>query len=162
MSNPHSLTRTIGLVATLHPTITSRKLGVVTSYAGLGNIHCLCLRIQLRSVHKRSSAKLNTCLPNHLTNLTANKSSLSYLRRSIHVNMSLSTTRVQKRDHSGHHHHHHHHHHDNTYLISENKKDAAVRITRIGLFINLAMAFGKGLGGYAFHSQGKELILRKN
>jgi cation diffusion facilitator family transporter len=28
-----------------------------------------------------------------------------------------------------------------------------VRITRIGLFVNLGMAIGKGLGGYIFHSQ---------
>jgi divalent metal cation (Fe/Co/Zn/Cd) transporter len=42
---------------------------------------------------------------------------------------------------------------DNSYLISANKKDAGVRITRIGLFVNLAMAVGKGIGGYIFHSQ---------
>jgi divalent metal cation (Fe/Co/Zn/Cd) transporter len=42
---------------------------------------------------------------------------------------------------------------DNSYLISANKKDAGVRITRIGLFVNLAMAIGKGIGGYVFHSQ---------
>lgn len=64
----------------------------------------------------------------------------------------------QTRSHTGHSHghglgHHHHHHHDTTYLISQNKKDAGVRITRIGLFVNLAMAIGKGIGGYAFNSQ---------
>ena len=48
---------------------------------------------------------------------------------------------------------HHHHHHDNTYLISKNKNDAGVRITRIGLFVNLGMALSKGVGGYVFHSQ---------
>ncbi|KAL6715700.1 mitochondrial metal transporter [Lecanora helva] len=64
------------------------------------------------------------------------------------------TKKSSARQHSGHsHHHHHHHHHDNTYLTSTNKKDAGVRITRIGLFVNLAMAIGKGLGGYFFHSQ---------
>lgn len=57
----------------------------------------------------------------------------------------------QARDHAGH--SHHHHHHDNTYLTSSNKNDAGVRITRIGLFVNLAMAVGKGVGGWAFHSQ---------
>lgn len=55
----------------------------------------------------------------------------------------------QKRAHGG----HHHHHHDNTYLTSGNKNDAGVRITRIGLFSNLASAFAKGAGGYAFGSQ---------
>ncbi|KAG7104681.1 Mitochondrial metal transporter 2 like protein [Verticillium longisporum] len=58
----------------------------------------------------------------------------------------------QKRSHGGHSHGHghHHHHHDNTYLTSSNKNDAGVRITRIGLFSNLGMAFA---GGYAFGSQ---------
>lgn len=53
----------------------------------------------------------------------------------------------------GHSHSHHHHHHDNTYLVSQNKNDAGVRITRIGLFSNLGMAVAKGVGGYAFNSQ---------
>ncbi|EFX05446.1 cation efflux family protein [Grosmannia clavigera kw1407] len=48
---------------------------------------------------------------------------------------------------------HHHHHHDNVYLTSQNKKDAGVRITRIGLYSNLGMAFVKGAGGYFFNSQ---------
>lgn len=48
---------------------------------------------------------------------------------------------------------HHHHHHDNVYLTSHNKKDAGVRITRIGLYSNLGMAFVKGAGGYFFNSQ---------
>jgi hypothetical protein len=47
----------------------------------------------------------------------------------------------------------HSHHHDNTYLISKNKNDAGVRITRIGLAANLGMAVAKGVGGYLFHSQ---------
>lgn len=60
-----------------------------------------------------------------------------------------STT--QARHHSGL--SHQHHHHDNTYLVSTNKKDAGVRITRIGLYVNLCMAISKGLGGYIFSSQ---------
>lgn len=47
----------------------------------------------------------------------------------------------------------HHHHHDNAYLTSQNKNDAGVRITRIGLLSNLGMAVAKGAGGYAFNSQ---------
>jgi hypothetical protein len=47
----------------------------------------------------------------------------------------------------------HSHHHDNTYLISKDKNDAGVRITRIGLAANLGMAIAKGVGGYLFHSQ---------
>jgi Cation efflux family len=64
------------------------------------------------------------------------------------VNMALN----QRRSHAGHS-HSHSHHHDNAYLTSTNKKDAGVRITRIGLFVNLGMAIGKGVGGYVFHSQ---------
>lgn len=58
---------------------------------------------------------------------------------------------MQTRSHAGH--HHSHHHHDNTYLVSKNKKDPGVRITRIGLFVNLGMAAVKGAGGYFFNSQ---------
>ncbi|KAL1613099.1 mitochondrial metal transporter [Paraconiothyrium brasiliense] len=67
---------------------------------------------------------------------------------------TMSATQTQTRSHGGHS-HHHHHHHDNTYLVSKNKNDAGVRITRIGLYVNLGMAVGKGVGGYVFHSQGK-------
>ena len=61
----------------------------------------------------------------------------------------------QTRAHSGHGHghSHHHHHHGNVYLTSTNKRDAGVRITRIGLVANLTMAIGKFVGGYVFHSQ---------
>jgi Cation efflux family len=62
------------------------------------------------------------------------------------VNMAITQTRT----HAG---HSHSHHHDNVYLTSTDKKDAGVRITRIGLFVNLGMAIGKGVGGYIFHSQ---------
>lgn len=61
---------------------------------------------------------------------------------------ALTTT--QTRSHAG---HSHHHHHDNTYLVSKNKNDAGVRITRIGLYSNLGMAIAKGAGGYMFNSQ---------
>jgi hypothetical protein len=61
------------------------------------------------------------------------------------------TSTTQKRGHAG----HHHHVHDNTYLVSKNKHDAGVRITRIGLYVNLGMAVSKGIGGYVFNSQGE-------
>ncbi|KXL45372.1 hypothetical protein M433DRAFT_6452 [Acidomyces richmondensis BFW] len=54
------------------------------------------------------------------------------------------------RGHAG---HSHHHHHDTTYLTSTNKSDPGVRITRIGLYVNLGMAIAKGVGGYVFNSQ---------
>ncbi|KAK3111101.1 mitochondrial metal transporter [Teratosphaeriaceae sp. CCFEE 6253] len=57
---------------------------------------------------------------------------------------------LQTRSHS---HGGHHHHHDNTYLTSSNKSDPGVRITRIGLYVNLGMAIAKGAGGYIFNSQ---------
>lgn len=64
----------------------------------------------------------------------------------------------QTRTHIGHSHSHghghsHHHHHDNTYLVSANKSDAGVRITRVGLYVNLGMAIAKGAGGYVFNSK---------
>jgi cation diffusion facilitator family transporter len=64
----------------------------------------------------------------------------------------MSITKTQTRQHAGHS-HGHGHHHDTSYLTSANRSDAGVRITRIGLFVNLAMAIGKGVGGYVFHSQ---------
>ena len=57
---------------------------------------------------------------------------------------------AQKRPHAG---HSHSHQHDNSYLISKNKNDAGVKITRIGLYVNLGMAISKGIGGYYFNSQ---------
>ncbi|KAK6355274.1 hypothetical protein TWF696_004387 [Orbilia brochopaga] len=50
-------------------------------------------------------------------------------------------------------HHHHHSPADNVFLTSKNKSDAGVRITRIGLLVNLLMAVSKGFGGWYFHSQ---------
>jgi hypothetical protein len=62
------------------------------------------------------------------------------------------TSSTQTRSHAG---HSHHHHHDNSFLLSRNKSDAGVRITRIGLYVNLGMAVSKGFGGYVFNSQGE-------
>jgi divalent metal cation (Fe/Co/Zn/Cd) transporter len=44
------------------------------------------------------------------------------------------------------------HHHDTSYLVSSNRQDAGVKITRIGLYVNLGMAVTKGIGGFVFHS----------
>jgi hypothetical protein len=65
------------------------------------------------------------------------------------------TSQTQTRSHAG---HSHHHHHDNTFLLSKNKSDAGVRITKVGLYVNLGMAVSKGFGGYVFNSQGEYLI----
>ncbi|OTB06867.1 hypothetical protein M426DRAFT_72067 [Hypoxylon sp. CI-4A] len=59
---------------------------------------------------------------------------------------------TQTRSHSGHK-HNHAHGHDNVYLTSQNKNDAGVRITRLGLYSNLGMAIAKGVGGYLFNSK---------
>ncbi|KAI1631815.1 cation efflux family-domain-containing protein [Biscogniauxia mediterranea] len=67
---------------------------------------------------------------------------------------AIMATVTQTRSHSGHKHGHgHHHHHDNVYLTSQNKNDAGVRITRLGLYSNLGMAIAKGVGGYMFNSK---------
>ena len=71
----------------------------------------------------------------------------TYLRRRLDLTMASTTARP----HSGH--SHQHHHNDNTYLVSTNKNDAGVRITRIGLYVNFCMALAKGLGGYFLNSQ---------
>lgn len=68
------------------------------------------------------------------------------------MGMDSQINTAQARTHAGHS-HKHHHNHDNTYLTSSNKKDPGVRITRIGLYVNLGMAIGKGIGGYVFNSQ---------
>jgi hypothetical protein len=44
-------------------------------------------------------------------------------------------------------------HAEKTYIASQNKSDAGVRITRLGLYVNLGMAISKGIGGYFFNSQ---------
>ncbi|KAL4740029.1 cation efflux family-domain-containing protein [Aspergillus similis] len=83
---------------------------------------------------------------------------LSLLTTSTTTTITPKTTLpvmvTQTREHGGHGHgHHHHHHHGNAYLTSTNTHDAGVRITRLGLLANLAMAIGKFIGGYVFHSQ---------
>lgn len=66
--------------------------------------------------------------------------------------MVSSSNHGQARGHMGHS-HGHGHSHDNTFLTSKNKNDPGVRITRIGLYVNVGMAIGKGIGGYVFNSQ---------
>lgn len=88
-----------------------------------------------------------------ISSTTYHTSSLSHPSRD-HFRRQLSpimSSTLLARAHSGH--SHQHHHHDNTYLVSTNKKDAGVRITRIGLYVNFCMAICKGLGGYFLNSQ---------
>lgn len=78
----------------------------------------------------------------------------STVHRIRHIYPSAMTT-THTRSHAGYSHGHHHHHHDNSLLLSKNKNDAGVRITKIGLYVNLGMAISKGFGGYVFNSQGE-------
>ncbi|KAI0816269.1 cation efflux family-domain-containing protein [Xylaria sp. FL0064] len=119
--------------------------------------HRLHLPVQFRRVLRTS------CLPPPATPSSALSPSSSSLppsalhlySRSLLSYLPAMTSITQTRTHSGHSHGHggHHHHHDNVYLTSQNKNDAGVRITRIGLYSNLGMAVAKGVGGYAFNSQ---------
>lgn len=53
----------------------------------------------------------------------------------------------------GHGHGHGHSHNHDTTLLTGNKNDPGVRITRIGLYVNVGMAISKGIGGYVFNSK---------
>ncbi|KAI1268253.1 cation efflux family-domain-containing protein [Xylariaceae sp. FL1019] len=112
--------------------------------AGLRTHRLLHSHLQQRRVFQTSclsptSSPLTLPLPSSLVDTR------SLLVRSVPAMASVTQTR----SHSG----HHHHHHDNAYLTSSNKKDAGVRITRIGLYSNLGMAIAKFGGGYLFNSQ---------
>ena len=118
--------------------------------------HLLCPKLSCRALvrtHRRhmqisfiSLAIPSSFITYHSTPLSFTPS--SHLRRRSSPMMTSTTL---ARPHSAH--SHQHHHHDNTYLVSTNKRDAGVRITRIGLYVNFCMAIGKGLGGYFFNSQ---------
>ena len=121
--------------------------------------HFLCPKLSCRALvrtHRRhmqisfiSLAIPSSFITCHSTSLSFTPS--SHLRRR---SSPMMTSTIPARPHSANsHQHHHHHHHDNTYLVSTNKRDAGVRITRIGLYVNFCMAIGKGLGGYFFNSQ---------
>ena len=124
----------------------------------------LCPKISCRALvrtHRRHMQISFISLAIPSSSITCPSTSLSNTPRS-HLRRrsgSMMTPTTPARPHSAHshqqqyHHHHHHHHHDNTYLVSMNKRDAGVRITRIGLYVNFCMAIGKGLGGYFFNSQ---------
>lgn len=104
-------------------------------YAKIGRVHF--------GVRCRVSSHLSTLLC---------KASEHSLRPYFSSHLNIMTTQQQCRGHAGHA-HGHHHHHDNTYLISKNKNDAGVKVTRLGLYVNLGMAISKGIGGYYFNSQ---------
>lgn len=100
--------------------------------------------LQLKAIRRLKS---RIAIAGHYTHGLKQPSSKALCKQILPTMTSL----VHSHQHSGH--SHAHHHHDNTYLTSTNKNDAGVRITRIGLFVNLLMALGKGLGGWLFNSQ---------
>jgi hypothetical protein len=106
----------------------------------------------LRTQTKTKGAQYLSQYPDHSAPLL-NWSSTVHRKR--HFAPAAMTSHTQTRDHAG-----HHHHHDNTFLLSKNKNDAGVRITRIGLYVNLGMAVSKGFGGYVFNSQGETLNMQ--
>ncbi|KAJ6128275.1 Cation efflux protein [Penicillium samsonianum] len=111
---------------------------------------------RLRPLHLRSSLRSLTAQRRILTSTPFLKDASSFIFHSRPRSIPRSATSfamTQTRDHGHSHGHGHHHHHDNTYLTSTNKRDAGVRITRIGLVSNLCMAIGKFIGGYVFNSQ---------
>jgi hypothetical protein len=94
-----------------------------------------------------SRPRHNWSLLNHRLSTRPSTSPLPFAGTS-----SSTVTMEHARSHFGHS-HHGHHHHDNTFLTSTDKNDAGVRITRVGLFVNLGMAIAKGVGGYVFNSK---------
>lgn len=124
--------------------------------------HFLCPKLNCRALvrtHRRHMQISFISLAIPSASITCHSTCLSFtptshLRRLSSPAMTSTTPARPHSTHSHQHpHHHHHHHHDNTYLVSTNKRDAGVRITRIGLYVNFCMAIGKGLGGYFFNSQ---------
>lgn len=95
----------------------------------------------------QTASRQSKTIPSSTTRLTPSSSSPALELENEHTAMA-GTSSCQKRGHAG-----HHHHHDNALLISKDKTDPGVRITRIGLWSNLGMAAGKGVGGYMFNSQ---------
>ena len=86
----------------------------------------------------------------HFRSLSSSISQFLPRPNSLSPGLHVMASTHQSRSHTG---HSHHHHHDNSLLISKNKSDPGVRITRIGLVVNLGMAAAKGAGGYFFNSQ---------
>ena len=86
---------------------------------------------------------------------TSNSSTFTPKSPSTSIRFPFPSTlaRMSVQQHRGHAGHSHHHHDDKAYLTSTNKNDAGVKVTRLGLYVNLGMAISKGIGGYHFNSQ---------
>lgn len=87
-------------------------------------------------------------------------SSASFAFRSSLVNFDKKEEQGRQYSHSqthvthSHSHSHSHSHHDSVFLVEKGGlKNPALRITWIGLLVNVGIAVGKGVGGVVFHSQ---------
>ncbi|KAI6092346.1 cation efflux family-domain-containing protein [Hypoxylon rubiginosum] len=96
---------------------------------------------------------LQTSTRLHQSSSSVNSTQPIFRRHNRSSLLMATLSQTQTRGHRGHKHGGGHHHHDNAYLTSQNKNDAGVRITRIGLYSNLGMAIAKGVGGYVFNSK---------
>jgi cation diffusion facilitator family transporter len=107
----------------------------------------LVSQVGLRAFKSFAPFAFRSSLPyfNKPTNSAVNK--LGYSQESDHSHPHSGT------GHS-HLHSHAHSHHENIFLLEKGGlKNPALRITWIGLLVNLGMAIGKGVGGVVFHSQ---------
>lgn len=116
----------------------STNLNVTTTALRRGRIGARVLQ---------TAASQRKIIPSATTPATPSSSSPT-LELENGAQAAMATSSCQKRGHAG-----HSHSHDSTYLVSKDKTDPGVRITRIGLWSNLGMAAGKGVGGYVFNSQ---------
>lgn len=113
--------------------------------------HCRSRASGLRVLQSRVLFT-GSVISEHNASITSMSALHSRTSRQLAVSRELPAMgpNSQSRSHSA---HSHSHNHDNTYLTSPNKNDAGVRITRVGLYVNLGMAVSKGIGGYYFNSQ---------
>lgn len=98
--------------------------------------------------HQQSQAASPLRSPLQWSNIAHRARNPTYSPPTVSMAGSQQQVRAHSHGHGG-----HHHHHDTTFLTSANKSDPGVRITRVGLYVNLGMAVAKGAGGYIFNSQ---------
>lgn len=94
------------------------------------------------------------CLATPVSRSTWTSSSRPRPHRTVQKRLIMAIdSKTNVRELMGHSHSHAHGHSHDTTLLTGNKNDAGVRITRIGLYVNIGMAVSKGLGGYMFNSK---------
>ena len=137
---------------------TATTTTTTTTAARLRRTDCATLFRHLRTVAFHSTSALNCFTPKSsiliqtCPRFLAAPNPLHPRHSHPPPTIMSALAQTQTRLHMGHSHGHGHHSHDTSLLLG-NKKDAGVRITRIGLFSNLGMALAKGIGGYVFNSQ---------